>query len=330
MSAAGSRTEYAFACPNCRGGHSIIAIWYFIDPTRVTQEVGGSTAENLLMRRTEAYTMATPPSPRSEANHATAMSGSRSTDASWQQVPESLQPEVGTTHHLLVGSPYFHIHTRLADGRPSIIIDPGSVGNLCGDQWAKEVARAAALNGCNPSYTPRPRPLKVSGVGNGSQECHYDCTLPIALREAGTDTANKGNLTIPAVHKSELPGLLGLQSLRQNRAVLDFNTLKLYFCGPGDYDMDRALPTGSDTYQLELAPSGHLVLPCSEFQKASTSSEHTLTLMSRSNGGNNTSSGSGSRTTEAVGFPLIPPPPTSPPVLPQNLRHSEPLAPPPQ
>ena len=95
--------------------------------------------------------------------------------------------------------------------------------------------------------------------------------------------------------------------------------------------MERALPTGSDTYQLELAPSGHLVLPCSEFQKASTSSEHTLTLISRSNGGdNNGSSGSGGRVTEANSFPLIPPPPANPPVLPQTLRHTEPLTPPPQ
>ena len=202
MSAAGTRTEYAFACRNCRGGHSIIAIWYFIDPTRATLEVGGRPAENLLTQRTEAYSMATPPSPRSEANNATAMSGSRSTDASWQQVPEIPQPEVGTRHHLLVGNPFFHIHTRLADGRPSTIIDLGSVGNLCGDQWAREVAQAAAQNGCNPSYKPRPRPLKVSGVGNGSQECHFDCTLPIALREANTDTANQGKLTNPAVHKS--------------------------------------------------------------------------------------------------------------------------------
>ena len=92
--------------------------------------------------------------------------------------------------------------------------------------------------------------------------------------------------------------------------------------------MDRALPTGSDTYQLELAPSGHLVLPCSEFQKASTSSEHTLTLISRSNSNNGSaSSGGGGRQTEATG---IPPPLACPLVLPQSFRHTEPLTPPPQ
>ena len=37
-------------------------------------------------------------------------------------------------------------------------------------------------------------------------------------------------------HLSVLPGLLGLNSLRKNRAVLDFNTLTLYMCGPGPYD----------------------------------------------------------------------------------------------
>eukprot|EP00974_Lingulodinium_polyedra_P066339 6420265-Lingulodinium_polyedra.AAC.1 len=68
----------------------------------------------------------------------------------------------------------FRINTRLADGRSSTIIDPGSVGNLRGDSWAKEVAKVAHQNGHRPSYARRLRPLAVSGVGNGSQECHYD------------------------------------------------------------------------------------------------------------------------------------------------------------
>jgi len=37
----------------------------------------------------------------------------------------------------------YHSQTRLADGRPSLLIDPGSVGNLCGENWARSVAAAA-------------------------------------------------------------------------------------------------------------------------------------------------------------------------------------------
>ncbi len=56
-------------------------------------------------------------------------------------------------------------------------IDPGSVGNLCGDGWAKEAAKAAARNGHKPSCERRSRVLKVSGVGVGVQTCAYDCKL---------------------------------------------------------------------------------------------------------------------------------------------------------
>ena len=31
----------------------------------------------------------------------------------------------------------YPIQTKLKDGRPSIIIDPGSVGNLCGDKMGE-------------------------------------------------------------------------------------------------------------------------------------------------------------------------------------------------
>ena len=37
----------------------------------------------------------------------------------------------------------YHSETRLPDGRPSLLIDPGSVANLCGDQCAQECAKIA-------------------------------------------------------------------------------------------------------------------------------------------------------------------------------------------
>ena len=78
-----------------------------------------------------------------------------------------------------------------------------------------------------------------------------------------------GKLVTPTVSKSDLPGLLGLSALTKNRGILDFKTMELHFCGPGDYDLLKALPPGTDTFQLELAPSGHMVLPCCEFPRSS-------------------------------------------------------------
>ena len=92
----------------------------------------------------------------------------------------------------------------------------------------------AARNGHTPSYEKRSRPLQVCGVGTGSQECHFHRALPVAVRPGTQEQANIGSLQIPAVTDSDLPGLLGLTALRKNRAILDFNLLRLYFCGPGD------------------------------------------------------------------------------------------------
>ena len=298
MQNAQQRRQFALSCPNCRGSGTIIAVWDYIDSSRITQTINGHEVPNLLTNGASFHHIATPPSPRSV--HST-----------------TTPPE-----QVMFTGPIYHIQTRLSDGRQSIIVDPGSVGNLCGDKWAKEVARTATQNGHKPSYEKRPRPLKVSGVGNGAQECHYDCKLPVSLRHANNKDTSTGHITIPAVHNSELPGLLGLTALRNNRTLIDFTTLKMYMMGPGDNELEKHLPPGTDTYQLELAPSGHMVLPCCEYQPGSSSSDHSLTLMSRSN-----ATSSGSPRAEATG---IPPPPSCPPVLPTNHRHEEVRSPPPE
>ena len=88
-------------------------------------------------------------------------------------------------------------------------------------------------------------------------------------------------LTTPTVSSSDLPGLLGLAALRRNNAVLDFQTLKLHVCGPGGSQFEKHLPPDTDSFQLEVAPSGHLLLPCCEYQTGQNSSEDSLTLIAR-------------------------------------------------
>ena len=117
--------------------------------------------------------------------------------------------------------------------------------------------------GLKPVQNKRLRPLSVMGVGNGNQTCTHDCTLPIAMSREN-DTTVTGHFTTPVVGNSELPGLLGLKTMRHNRAVLDMVNLKLHFCG--DADIDLTLPPGTKSFQLEISPSGHLVLPCTDFQ----------------------------------------------------------------
>ena len=262
----------ADTCPNCRSSETnIIAVWNWVSRTGPpTQDVNGVVPRNHLTTDTQV----------SEQH------GSQTRARSWNPL-----------RHWYSSEDSFHIQTQLADGRPAILVDPGSVGNLCGDKWAEKVAATAKKAGLRPTYQKRRSPLNVSGVGNGSQSCEYDCALPVSLRHADDpNKSSKGVLNIPSITDSSLPGLLGLQSLRKNRAVLDFNTLKLYFCGPGDNSIESSLPPGTDIFQLELAPSGHLVLPCCEYGgPLQAGGDSSLTLVSRASEDSNSSSHGGQR-----------------------------------
>jgi len=172
----------------------------------------------------------------------------------------------------------FHTETRMADGTLGILVDPGSMGNLGGGPWTGSVAQAAQQHGRKPSQTKRDRPLRVSGVGNGSQTANYNVTLPVCLEKMDGQFTS-GTFETPAITDSHIPGLLGLNSLSSRRAVLDMHTRRLHFLGSGDYRLETAMPQGTESYQLLTAPSGHLLLPCgryNEFDRQQTNGSFTL------------------------------------------------------
>lgn len=299
-------------CPNCRGAGAMIAVWNYLSPDLITQDVPGlGRARNELDSYASHHNIGTPRSTLTdiEAPH---MAPFYDDDAfigisSATERPSDEHTEAETIARLTS----YHIRTRLADGRPALVVDPGSVGNLCGDVWAKTVAVAAKHNGQEPSYTKRQRPLDVSGVGKGAQTCQYDCQLPVALRKKDGGAVTLGKITTPTVSHSDLPGLLGLTALTKNRAIIDFQSLEMHFLGPGDYNLESMLPPGTDTYKLEVAPSGHLVLPCCEYSEASTADQHTLTLMAA------TTAASTSAASSSTPAPrVVPPPPAYPPRVP--------------
>ena len=157
--------------------------------------------------------------------------------------------------------------TELPDGRQAVLVDIGSWGNLGGSVWARRSAALAMKMGKEVQQTKRTKPLTVQGVGNGTQECTFDIEVPIALeREDGTIL--EGTYTMPTVNDSDLPALLGLKTLIDRRSILDFTSSppRLVFTGPGETTI--ALAPGSESFPLEHAPSGHLMLPCCNYHKA--------------------------------------------------------------
>ena len=156
--------------------------------------------------------------------------------------------------------------TALADGRHGPILDIGAFGSLSGDRWAQEQARRAIQAGHQPTQRKLSKPLSVSGVGKGAQQVEWEVTLPIAVTDEDEHTT-LDDYSTPVIPDSDVPGLLGLESIQKLRGVIDTysNPPKLYCCGPGDYDIK--LSPGSKTFPLFPAPSGHLILPTSEFNK---------------------------------------------------------------
>ena len=158
--------------------------------------------------------------------------------------------------------------TALSNGKIALIIDIGSYGNLAGDRWLGDLSKVFV--DCGRSVTDieqirRAKALSVSGVGSGSQVCNYNTHIPIAIPTSeGTMGAT---LKVPTVPDSDLPGLLGLQSLRSARSIIDTETNQLFMLGPGDYDLMSALPPGTSVIQLEEAPSGHLMMPCDQYNQ---------------------------------------------------------------
>ncbi len=56
----------------------------------------------------------------------------------------------------------FHTEIRMTDGTMGVVVDPGSVFNLSRDEWAVEIAKAAAKAGRLPKQKKRRRPLTVA------------------------------------------------------------------------------------------------------------------------------------------------------------------------
>jgi len=98
----------------------------------------------------------------------------------------------------------------------------------------------------------------VEGVGTGSSKITHKAKVPVC-------TANgiQGIFEPSVVADSDLPALMGLETLEKNRALIDVANRKLIYVGSGGYELK--LSPGSVTMSLEKVPSGHLLLPTSEW-----------------------------------------------------------------
>jgi hypothetical protein len=185
--------------------------------------------------------------------------------------------EANTSDPPHVAAGVYHAGTSIP-GKVGLIVDTGAWGNLAGSDWVRSLASCAVEAGFRPQEQRMPKPLVVSGVGKHSQECHWETVLPIALPRAdGQHSVN--TYTSPVVPNSQVPGLLGLRTMINKRAIVDTVNRQLHLCGPGPVEL--TLPPGTESFKLEQSPSGHFLLPVSEFQAAKRSAVNASRLEPR-------------------------------------------------
>ena len=266
--------EMCVECPNCRSMVSTQRAWRYptlpqaeespADPAGTEQPRAVSPADDQEGAMSEA------PSPRGtevstpDAQPEVEEFMSPMEMYPWWPVPEPVpaasqaQSQEGPT----TASSYH------SNGRVGLLVDPGSYGNLVGSEWLTEASKGLSQV---PQLTARQTPLHVGGVGKGAQMCHDDCKVPISLTRHDGSVAG-GTFTSPVVANSGCPALLGLKALADNRAILDLGKRQLHFLGEGEPTL--VLPSGSETFQLESALSGHLLLPCTSHAQSGETVHH--------------------------------------------------------
>jgi hypothetical protein len=154
----------------------------------------------------------------------------------------------------------FH-STRLL-GQEALLLDIGAYDNLTGDRWVRRQEEHAARFGGVTIRQPLKQTLGIEGVGKGAQEAKEAATCPIALENGELST-----YTAPEVQNSNIPALLGLRAVEAQNGVIDTRRgqQKMYL---GDVDCVQIIPKkNTRVVNLVPAPSGHLMIPVSNFQQ---------------------------------------------------------------
>ena len=174
----------------------------------------------------------------------------------WWEGP--VQPAIAVADVDPVSS--FHTNVRLKHGE-SLLIDTGAPKNMTGDAWVKRAADAAQPAGYGVTLQSLDSKMQVDGVGKTPSTCLNSAVVPLAL-QGGEVAHYRANV----IENSEVPALLGLESLEARRSLIDLVSGTLIELGLGPFHLN--LPPGSKLRKLYKSPTGHLMLPCSEWDTA--------------------------------------------------------------
>ena len=151
------------------------------------------------------------------------------------------------------------------EGEPMILPDTGAKDGLCGERWAIHAGQWAQARGHKATVFQLQKSRLVHGVGAGSQTAYEGIVVPIGME----DTAGKHHLCAyraAVIRKSDVPALLGIDSLRKMNAIIRCNTGEMWFLDDAGCDIR---PKGNHVHlQMKKGRSGHWYLPVGRFSSA--------------------------------------------------------------
>ena len=141
------------------------------------------------------------------------------------------------------------------------MIDTGAWNNLVGSSWVDRMNRQNKAIGKVPSTEQKlAKPVVLGGVGKDTQEAKHRVTMPTTI--GGADSQFSATM----IDGSNLPALLGLKTLKEKNGILDLRTNRLIMSNSSD-SVTIDCPVGTTVLQLEPAPGGYLMLPCTPMKQ---------------------------------------------------------------
>ena len=226
------------------------------------EELPMASGQQAILAQVTPATSSTPAPSRSMLEMAGAAHGSRGFFPWWSDALSNADLEVAERETFL-------IRTKIeGQYREGLLVDPGAHDNLIGNLTAKRfiVCIERAGLGHLVKWTQLKKPIPVSGVGNGAPVCEWQVELPIVLEKNGIQSMS--TFSAPVVGNdhapSSVPALWGVKSQVKHRTIVDLVNNQIHLCGPGKVHIDA--PAGSVCIAMEAAVSGHMLVPCTNYQ----------------------------------------------------------------
>ena len=162
-----------------------------------------------------------------------------------------------------------YLGIKLPSQYEGLLVDTGAFENMMGSEWLQnDMSNFETQVGeeMEVRYNALVNSTGITGVGAKVIPVNHAVTIPIAIPGAG-----QSNFRGPVLPESKVPALLGTKSMQKKNVILDLRDghLKMWTAINID-DLEIRPRTGAigvNCLQLEQATSGHLLLPCTAYEK---------------------------------------------------------------